>query len=121
MVIPSVKSPADLPIVIHALLKPRWEWQPKLGRIATATREILTGEKLPVGTEISYLVERLQKVAGDGLSAAEKKLSRWLQFKLRPHTDVDATLREIRTWPCVAEAHIVPPPSLPDSMCIPMT
>jgi hypothetical protein len=119
MVVPHPKPPADLPVVIHALLKPRWEWQPKQGRIATETREVAAGEKLPRGTEISYLVERLQKFAAAELSAPEKKLARWVQIKLSPQADVDSVLREITSWPCVAEAHVVPPPSLPGPMRLP--
>ncbi|HVX15599.1 MAG TPA: hypothetical protein VHC22_30715 [Pirellulales bacterium] len=113
---PRVRPPANLPAVIHARLKPRWEWQPKQGRFATKTREVPARQRLAEGTEISHLVERLQKVSSDELSAADKKLARWVQFRLPTHVDIDAELREIRSWPCVAEAHIVPPPSLPGPM-----
>jgi hypothetical protein len=119
MVMPHAKPPANLPVVIHALLKPRWQWQPKQGRFATVTREVPAFVRLPEGSEISYLVGRLQEFAAAELSASEKKLARWVQIKLAPHADVNAALREITTWPCVAEAHIVPPPSLPGPMSLP--
>jgi len=110
---PDAKPPANLPVVIHALLKPRWTWKPKQGRFATKTREVPVAEKLSGGVEISYLVDRLQKLAAAELSLPERKLSRWVQIKLSLDADAESALREIRKWPCVAEAHIVPPPSLP--------
>jgi hypothetical protein len=119
MVMPHVKPPAGLPVVIHALLKPRWEWQPKLGRFATKTREVTTEGRLPQGAEISYLVERLQKLAATSRSAPEKKLARWIQIKLSPNVNAAAALNEIARLPFVAEAHIAPPPSLPGPMSLP--
>jgi hypothetical protein len=119
MVIPRVRPLANLPVVIHALLKPRWKWQPQQGRFATKTHEVSLREKLPRGTETSYLVDRLQKPLAAELSASEKKLARWVQIKLPPHVDVNAALREITSWPCVAEAHIAPPPSLPGPISSP--
>lgn len=119
MVMPPAKPPADLPAVIHALLKPRWEWEPKQRRFATRTRQVLAGDKLPEGTEISYLVDRLQKFESAELSAAEKKLARWVQIKLPSHADVDSVLREITSWPSVAAAHVVLLPSLPGPMDLP--
>ena len=116
---PRAKPLADLPVIINALLRPRWEWQPQHGQFATKTRRVHIAEKLPGIAEISFLVERLQKLATAEISVSEKKLARWVQIKLSPHADVDAALREIASWPCVAEAHIVPPPSLPGAMSLP--
>jgi hypothetical protein len=119
MVMPHAKPPEGLPAVIHVLLKPRWTWQPQHGRFATETREVRTAGKVPGGAEISYLVERLQNLVTAKRSSAEKKLARWVQVKLGPHADVERALDEITSWPCVAEAHIVPPPSLPGPMKLP--
>jgi hypothetical protein len=81
---------------------------------------VSAGDKLPKGTQISYLVDRLQKLSATALSPSEKKLARWVQIKLPPDADIDAALREITSWPSVAEAQVVPPPSLPGPMGPPL-
>ncbi len=112
MLMPTANPLANMPVVIHALLKPRWAWSPQHRSFATATRAVPVQELLP-GAEISYLVERLQKLAAAVLSAPEKKLARWVQIKLPPQTDAAAALSEVAAFPCVAEAHLMPSPTLP--------
>lgn len=118
MVFPPVPPLANMPVVIHALLKPRWTWLPQQHRFATATREVPLAESLR-GAEVAYLVDRLQKLAASDLSAPEKKLARWVQIKLPPQADADTALQAMVSLPCVAEAHVMPPPSPPGAMQAP--
>ena len=119
MVMRRVEPPAGLRPVIHALLKPRWELDPKTRRFVSGRREIVPDEHLPAGTQIEYLVGRLQTVAREGLSTHEKRLSRWVQIVLPEGADAERYVSELQGWPCFAEVHAVPHPSLPSPPAMP--
>jgi hypothetical protein len=121
MVMRQVEPPAGMRPTIHARLKPRWDFHSAPHRFATITggQEFLPERHLPPETQIDHLVPRLQKEAREALSAEERKLSRWVQIILPPGADAETHLAELRTWPFIAEAHIVPPPSLPSRGGIP--
>jgi hypothetical protein len=116
MVMPHVKPLDGTPGVIHALLKPRWEWRPTQSCFATKTQAMPLEGAIDGVAEVSYLVDRARMSLDTGHSAAEKKLARWVRIKLDPEADVDEELQKVSAWPCIAEAHIAPMPSLPITM-----
>src|SRR3954452_16469955 len=108
-----VDPPSGMRPVIHALLRPRWDLEPKALRFLTGRREFVPGENLPSGTQIQHLVSRLQNVDRENLSAVEKKLSRWIQLILPQGTEAEHYVAEMQSWPCFEEVHVAPRPSLP--------
>jgi hypothetical protein len=121
MVMRKVDPPAGLHQTIHALLKPRWNFHSNSRKFATITggQEFAPEHHLPPETQIDHLVPRLQKGARELLSAEERKLSRWVQIILPRGASAEDCLAKLQTWPFIAEAHIVPPPSLPSPGGIP--
>ena len=89
MVMRKVEPPAGMRPAIHALLKPRWGLESESRRFLAGQREFVTDDRLPSGTQIDYLVSRLRKVAREGLSPEEKKLSRWVQIILPQGTQAE--------------------------------
>ena len=121
MVMRKVDPPAGMRPTIHALLKPRWNFHSNSRKFATVTggQEFAPEHHLPPDTQIDHLVPRLQKGARELLSAEERKLSRWVQIILPRDASAEEYLAKLQTWPFIAEAHIVPPPSLPSPGGIP--
>ena len=113
MVMRKVEPPAGMRGVIHALLKPHWNLQQGPRSFVSGENEVVPDPYLPPETQINYLVSRLQKVDRDRLTPEEEKLSRWVQIVLPQGTEAEQYLAELRAWPCFAEVHVVPPPSLP--------
>lgn len=113
MVMRKVEPPAGMHTAIHALLKPRWELEAKSRRFVAPRQEFVIGDRLPPGTEVDYLVSRLRKVARESLSPEEKKLSRWVQIILPLGTKGEEYVTGLQSWPCFAEVHVAPEPSLP--------
>ena len=119
MVMRKVETPAEVRPVIHALLKPRWDLEPSPRRFVAGGREVLPDEQLPEGTRIDYLVSRLREVPRKSLSPPEKKLARWVQIVLPKKAEAEKYVAELQAWPCFAEVHIAPTPSLPMPMQVP--
>jgi hypothetical protein len=113
MVMRKVEPLSAMRPVLHALLKPRWDLDPKRGRCVTGRRELALDDHLPPETQTEYLVGRLRRVPRASLSAAEKRLARWVQIILPAGADAAKYVAELRTWPCFAEVHVAPQPSLP--------
>lgn len=119
MVMPNVPATPDSASVIHALLKPRWRWDADQQSFATATRRCAASETLPRGSEVGYLVPRLQKLKAEAMQAQQKKLARWLQIKLPASSNSSDVLKCILKTAWAAEAHLAPTPSPPGSISPP--
>jgi hypothetical protein len=99
--------------VIRALLKPRWRYESASRRFEVGSRRFTPDKSLPPRTRIEMVAPRLQTTPHESLSAAERKLSRWVQIVLPQKADPAEYVQELMSWPCFEEVYISAPPSLP--------
>ena len=114
--IPAVKVPQGVGIKIPVDFKLRPQW-----RFNTARRvfESDSGESfsprgaLPKNSKIVYKVPSLAEASAVTLSEAEQDLQSYMQAILPEGMVAADYVEAIRSWPCVAEAHVAPQVSLP--------
>lgn len=113
---PEVPVPKNsgIRIPIDLKLKTNWNFNAKGGRFESAGGdEFAPRDDLPKGTKIVYKVPALAQADESHLSKHEKDLRRYMQVILPPGSLPEEFLETVRSWPCVAEAHVAPTVSLP--------
>jgi hypothetical protein len=114
--IPAVPLPPDSPIrtPVDLKLKPGWRFLPDRRAFRSDADETFTPRgDLPKYTRIVYKVPSLAASDEAGLSEHERELRRYMQVILPKGQSPEDYVQAIRSWPCVAEAHVAPEVSLP--------
>jgi hypothetical protein len=109
-----VPKSSGLRTPVEVKLKPKWSYD-------TAHRIFVSGsgekfdpaQTLPKKTKIVYKTPSLLNVGDEKLSPSEKNLLRHMQVILPFGESPFDHLDDIRSWPCVQEAHAAPEISLP--------
>lgn len=114
MSVPEVPQPPGISTPIDVTMKAAWSYEP-----ATRTFSSSSGETfalrglLPKGTKVVHKTPSLAKKDPSTLSAAERKLTRYLQIILPAGEPPAAYVARVRTWPPVEDAALGPEISLP--------
>lgn len=114
--IPAVTLPegSNVRIPVDLKLKPKWRFDPSSRVFESDSGKRFTPRgDLPKNSRIVYKVPSLAKCHEAELSRHERDLRRYMQVILPAGESPAAYVNLIRSWPCVAEAHVAPEVSLP--------
>jgi hypothetical protein len=112
--IPAVPAPKNgrIPVPIDAKLEPGWHYDAGRREFVSDSGETFQpGRDLPKKTRIVYKVPHVADATK--LSQAERDLQRYLQVILPPAEAAADYVQTVRSWPCIADAHVGPEVSLP--------
>jgi hypothetical protein len=114
--IPAVPLPPDSAIrtPVDLKLKPGWRFLTDRRVFTSDWDEKFTPrDDLPKYTRIVYKVPSVAASDEAELSEHERELRRYMQVILPRGQSPEDYVQAIRSWPCVAEAHVAPEVSLP--------
>lgn len=114
--IPAVPLPSNsaVRIPVDLKLKSKWRFLPNRRVFRSDSgEEFAPWNDLPKNTRIVYKVPSLARSDEAELSRAEQELRRYMQLILPWGHPPEEYLQTVRSWPCVAEAHVAPEVTLP--------
>lgn len=97
-----------LPIVVE--LKKGWHYEEASGSFAHGRQRFDPAEALPAGAQVT---QRFPAGSIPPRTTQERELARFVQLVLPPDDVPAKYLDLVQRWPCVANAYVIPPPSLP--------
>jgi hypothetical protein len=108
------KNETTFRIPVVALLRSNWQFDADRQVFTSGKRRVFSPwTSLPADSQIVSMVPRLAQVPKSRLTAAERRLARYVHIVLPYTVSPEQILGVVQAWPSVSEAHVGPRPALP--------